>query len=140
MVTAKQAKAISERYAKAVELVEQGKVYPLHRRPNEYVVLNGRGEAYWVQLAGAETHCDCEDFRYRAAKLGVPCKHVIAAELYAERQQAGESPAPQPEPEEAPEDDDLPAAWCQGCGAAIEAGRLCAACEASARALLAHLQ
>jgi hypothetical protein len=128
MVTAKQAKAIAERYAKALALVEQGKVFPLHNRPNEYVVLNVRGEGYWVQLAGDETHCDCEDFRFRREAIGC-CKHLLAAMIFEERKaKAGERATPQPEPEEAPEDDDLPAAWCQQCGTTIEAGELCPAC------------
>jgi hypothetical protein len=85
MMTAKEARMIAERYAKAVELVEQGRVFPLHNRPNEFAVINGQGEAYWVQLAAEETHCDCEDFRYRGRKLGLACKHILAAQLYLER-------------------------------------------------------
>ena len=43
MVTAAQAKAISERYLKAVELVASGKVPRLYGgREGDYVVTNGR--------------------------------------------------------------------------------------------------
>ena len=134
MMTLKQAKAIAERYQKAVELVEAGRVYQLYGgREGDYIVTNGEGTAYLVNLISGE--CTCPDSQYRCAKLGIPCKHTLAAELVAERQQAGAGGDTPHQP-----DDDLPAAWCQGCGAAIEAGRLCAACEASARALLAHLQ
>jgi predicted nucleic acid-binding Zn finger protein len=139
MVTAAQAKAISERYLKAVELVASGKVPRLYGgREGDYVVVNGNGQAYLVNLISGE--CTCPDSQYRCARYDILCKHALAVKLYQERRQAGESPAPQPAPAGQPEDDDLPASWCQGCGVAIAAGRLYAACEASARALLAHLQ
>ncbi len=64
MVTAAQAKAISERYLKAVELVEQGKVYRLDGgREGDYVVVNGNGQAYLVNLISGE--CTCPDSQYR---------------------------------------------------------------------------
>jgi predicted nucleic acid-binding Zn finger protein len=84
MMTAKQAKAIAERYAKAVELVEQGKVAPVYGQDGVYCVLNGEGVAYLVDVA-RET-CTCPDYQYRAAKLRIPCKHQLAVALYRERQ------------------------------------------------------
>ena len=125
-MTAKVAKMVDQRYQREVELVEAGRVYKLYGgREGDYIVTNGEGTAFLVNLISGE--CTCPDSQYRCAKLGIPCKHTLAVELLVERQQAGKSPAPQP------------AASCAQCGAAIEAGRLCAACEASARALLAHL-
>lgn len=137
MITAAQAKAIAERYQRAVELVESGRVYPLYGRDGEYVVLNGAGLAYWVQLAGEETYCDCPDFRYRADKVGC-CKHVLAAQLYAERHGTGE-PAPQSQAEPERDDDDFPVAWCQQCGVAIDSGELCSECSEKARELFREL-
>jgi len=84
MMTAKQAKAIAERYQKAVELVEAGRVAPVHGQDSVYVVLNGEGVAYLVDVA-RET-CTCPDYQYRAQRLGVPCKHQLAVALYRERQ------------------------------------------------------
>ncbi len=100
-MTAKQAKAVAERYAKAVELVQQGRVHPLYGRDGFYVVVNGQGLAYLVNLVnGGE--CDCPDSQYRASKIGV-CKHALAAMLYEEQQQAeaggGHPHQPEPEPE-----------------------------------------
>jgi len=86
MMTTAQIKGLAERYAKAVELVEAGRVAPVYGQANTYVVLNGEGYAYLVNLAN-ET-CTCPDSQYRAKKLGIPCKHAIAAALFAERQQA----------------------------------------------------
>jgi predicted nucleic acid-binding Zn finger protein len=118
MVTAAQAKAISERYLKAVELVASGKVPRLYGgREGDYVVTNGTGTAYLVNLVSGE--CTCPDSRYRCSKLGIPCKHTLAVALVVERQQAGAGGETRHQP-----DDDLPPAWCQSCGAAIEASRL----------------
>jgi len=85
VVTAKQAKAIAERYQKAVELVEQGKVAPVYGQDGVYCVLNGRGYAYLVNLV--QETCTCPDTQYRAKQLKVPCKHRLAAALYQERHQ-----------------------------------------------------
>jgi predicted nucleic acid-binding Zn finger protein len=118
MVTAAQAKAISERYLKAVELVASSKVPRLYGgREGDYVVTNGAGTAYLVNLVSGE--CTCPDSRYCCSKLGIPCKHTLAVTLIVERQQAGAGGETRHQP-----DDDLPPAWWQGCGAAIEAGRL----------------
>jgi predicted nucleic acid-binding Zn finger protein len=84
MMTVKQAKAIAERYAKAVELVEQGKVAPVYGQSGVYVVLNGEGVAYLVDVA-RET-CSCPDYQYRAKKLNLLCKHLLAVALYREHQ------------------------------------------------------
>jgi len=43
--------------------------------PGLYLVANGRGENYVVDLV--EHSCTCPDFTYR----GVRCKHLIAAEM-----------------------------------------------------------
>ena len=91
MMTTAQIKALSERYQKAVELVEQGRVAPVYGQDGVYAVLNGEGYAYLVNLAN-ET-CTCPDSQYRAKKLGIPCKHQIAAQLFAERQQQQPKPA-----------------------------------------------
>ncbi len=88
MVTAQQAKAIAERYQRAVELVEQGRVYRLHGgQDGDYIVVNGNDRAYLVNVHTGS--CTCPDAHYRAAKLGVPCKHLLAAAIVHERQPAG---------------------------------------------------
>lgn len=92
MVTAKQAQAVAERYQKAVELVEAGKVFPLYGELDRYVVVNGQGVAYLVDHVSGE--CTCPDSQLRCPKLGIVCKHAMAVELYVERRQAtaGEQP------------------------------------------------
>lgn len=86
MITAAQAKAIAERYQKAVELVEQGKVFPLAESADRYIVVNGENRAHLVDLA--RHTCDCKDYQYRGREVGT-CKHLLAAELYRERHQDG---------------------------------------------------
>ncbi|GBD17682.1 hypothetical protein HRbin27_00166 [bacterium HR27] len=86
-MTTQQIKGLAERYEKAVALVEQGKVAPVYGQDGVYCVLNGEGYAYLVNLA--QESCTCPDHQYRAKKLGIPCKHLIAAQLVRERQQDG---------------------------------------------------
>ncbi len=126
MLTAKEARMIAERYAKAVELVEAGRVFPLHNRPNEFAVINGQGEAYWVQLAAEETHCDCEDFRYRGRKHGFACKHILAAQLYLERRaQSASGDTPRAS---AGQDAATDEPRCDRCGEPLEGRDYCLDC------------
>lgn len=126
-MTAKQAKAVAERYTKAVALVNEGKVYRLYGgHEGDYVVVNGEGVAYLTNVISGE--CTCPDSQYRCARLDILCKHALAALIVHEQAQpatAEQTPPPEPEPE--PEDA-LPAAWCQGCGVALDSGELCREC------------
>jgi predicted nucleic acid-binding Zn finger protein len=124
MMTAKQAKAIAERYQKAVELVEAGRVAPVYGQDSVYVVLNGEGVAYLVDVA-AET-CTCPDYQYRAKKLNAPCKHQLAVALYRERQ---------PDPDGGRGRSPRRRYQCDRCGSVIESdkdrtGERCLACLA----------
>ena len=85
MMTTQQIKGLAERYQRAVELVEQGRVAPVYGQDGVYCVINGQGVAYLVNLA--DESCTCPDFQHRAKRLGIPCKHLIAAQLFRERQQ-----------------------------------------------------
>uniref|UniRef100_A0A831TDC0 SWIM zinc finger family protein n=1 Tax=Thermorudis peleae TaxID=1382356 RepID=A0A831TDC0_9BACT len=101
-MTAKQAKAVAERYQKALELVEQGRVFRLYGGgEGDYVVVNGDGVAYLVNVISGE--CACPDAQYRCSKLGILCKHALAALIVHERAEKGageppQPPAPEPEP------------------------------------------
>jgi predicted nucleic acid-binding Zn finger protein len=83
MMTAAQIKGLAERYERAREVVAAGRVAPVYGQDGVYVVLNGEGYAYLVDVA-RET-CTCPDYQYRAQRLNVPCKHLIAVALYRER-------------------------------------------------------
>jgi hypothetical protein len=84
MMTTAQIKGLAERYERAREIVAAGRVAPVYGQDGVYCVLNGEGYAYLVNLT-AET-CTCPDAQYRAAKLGIPCKHLLAVALYREHQ------------------------------------------------------
>jgi hypothetical protein len=125
MMTTAQIKGLAERYERAREIVAAGRVAPVYGQDGVYCVLNGEGYAYLVNLT-AET-CTCPDAQYRAAKLGIPCKHLIATALYRERQPdpdgggRGRSPRRRYQ--------------CDRCGSVIEAdedrtGERCLACLA----------
>ena len=145
MLTAKQAKAVAERYQKAVELVEAGKVFRLYGgHEGDYVVINGQGQAYLVNVISGE--CSCPDSQYRCSTLDILCKHALAASIVHERTEgAGEHPQPQAEASEASEPVN-PSAACQRCGYyTVETDqRYCPDCqqaieEEQARRLLEYL-
>ncbi len=100
-MTAKQAKAVAERYQRAVELVNEGRVYRLYGgHEGDYVVINGQGVAYLVNVISGE--CTCPDSQYRCARLDILCKHALAALIVHEQAKpgTGDDPQPQAEPEE----------------------------------------
>jgi hypothetical protein len=67
-------KPITDRIAKAVELIESGKVWK--HTDNTFRVLTERfAGGYTVSL----TSCDCADFESRKATDPTPCKHQWAA-------------------------------------------------------------
>ena len=133
MMTTAQIKGLAERYEKAVELVEQGRVAPVFGKDGVYAVLNGEGYAYLVNLAN-ET-CTCPDAQYRAKRLNIPCKHQIAAALFAERQQAkpasgkhSRKSANGAELEAAEPEAAADTAVCARCGAPTNGSTYCLAC------------
>jgi len=83
VMTATEAKMVSERFAKAQELVAQGRVFEVHGQPGLYAVVNGEGKAYLVAIDAPR--CSCPDFTYRTSRRGIACKHILAAQLFAER-------------------------------------------------------
>ncbi|MBX6754574.1 MAG: SWIM zinc finger family protein [Thermorudis peleae] len=134
MMTTAQIKGLAERYEKAVELVEQGRVAPVYGQANTYAVLNGEGYAYLVNLA--QETCSCPDAQYRAKRLNIPCKHQIAAALFAERQQqpasgkhsrkSANGAEPEPAAQPAPAAEDTPV--CQRCGTPTNGSMYCVSC------------
>lgn len=127
MMTTAQIKGLAERYEKAVELVEQGRVAPVYGQANTYAVLNGEGYAYLVNLA--QETCSCPDAQYRAKRLNIPCKHQIAAALFAERQQ--QQPASgkhSRKPANGAEQEAAEHARCERCGAPTNGSRYCITC------------
>ena len=82
MVTANTIKALATRLDKAEHLVADGSVYPVAGCDGYAVVRNGDGtQMYLVRFAAGHENCTCPDFKNRQGAAGLPCKHILAAEL-----------------------------------------------------------
>lgn len=89
MVTAAEVKALATRLAKAEALVAAGAVSPVAHLDNYFAVRNGDGtQMYLVRIDAGHEHCTCPDFTERQSKVGMPCKHLMAAQLAASAPQA----------------------------------------------------
>lgn len=96
-MTAKTVKAMAQRLEKAEALVREGAVYAISGRDGGFVVRNGDGtQMYGVSLREGRESCSCPDFEQRQRDAGLPCKHLLAAQLFKGE---GELPA---EPEVKP--------------------------------------
>lgn len=93
MVTAKTVKGLAERLERAEQLVAEGAVFPVAGLTGYAVVRNGDGtQMYLVRHEAGHEHCTCQDFQQRQQVVGLPCKHILAAQI------AAEGPAPTPVP------------------------------------------
>lgn len=96
MITARVIEGLYARLQRARELVEAGKVYPVAGLDGVYTVLNSDGSSTYLVHAGSS--CTCPDFE-RWGERGLPCKHLLAVELYLQNaQRATETPEPNPPP------------------------------------------
>ncbi|MCS7301485.1 MAG: SWIM zinc finger family protein [Fimbriimonadales bacterium] len=89
MMTARTIEALYRRLERARELVSQNAVYPVAGMDELYVVRNGDGNAFY--LVSPHSSCTCPDFEKHDGKL--PCKHLLAVELYQQQAQAQTRPA-----------------------------------------------
>lgn len=82
MVSAATVKSLSERLAKAEQLITDGAVFPVAGCPGYAVVRNGDGDSmYLVRIDAGHENCTCPDYKNRQRAAGLPCKHIMAAEL-----------------------------------------------------------
>lgn len=82
MVNAVTVKGLAARLSKAEELVADGAVFPVAGLNGYAVVRNGDGDSmYFVRFESGHERCTCPDFANRQGKAGLPCKHILAAEL-----------------------------------------------------------
>ena len=93
MVTAATVKGLADRLAKAEQLFASGAVFPVAGLDGYSVVKNGDGtQMYLVRIAAGHEHCSCPDYAQRQRTAGLPCKHILAAQLALG--DAPQSPAP----------------------------------------------
>lgn len=91
-MNARTIEALYRRLQKARELVEAGKVSPVHGLDGVYVVLNGDGTAHY--LVNADSSCTCPDFERMEGRY--PCKHLLAVSLYQQGQTVDSASAQEP--------------------------------------------
>ena len=83
MVNAQEIKQLVQRLAKAEQL--DGVVHPVAGLDEHAVVRNGNGNSYYlVCLEPGHESCSCPDYQQRQNKAGLPCKHLLAAQLAAQ--------------------------------------------------------
>ncbi len=84
MLTAKTVRGLADRLAKAEALVAAGAVSAVENLDGYYVVLNGDGtKHYLVRIDAGHEHCTCPDFTERQGPAGLPCKHLLSAQIVA---------------------------------------------------------
>ena len=82
MVTAQTVKGLAQRLEKAQALVDDGAVFAVAGVAGYAVVRNGDGsQMYLVEYAVGRERCSCPDYQQRQKTAGLPCKHIIAAQL-----------------------------------------------------------
>lgn len=90
MVTAGMIKSLASRLSKAEELVQAGAVFPVAGQEGYSVVRNGDGsQMYLVRTTEGRENCSCPDFQQRQKRAGMPCKHILAAQLLGQQGQPG---------------------------------------------------
>lgn len=95
MVTAQTVKGLAQRLEKAQQLVEDGAVFAVAGMSGYAVVRTGDGtQMYLVEHHAGRERCTCPDFKQRQKSAGLPCKHILAAQL-ALGEGAEESAAPE---------------------------------------------
>ena len=94
MVTVVEVRRLAERLSKAEALVSAGAVFPVDGLPGYSVVRNGSGDSmYLVRHDVGHEHCTCKDYETRQGPAGMPCKHLLAAQIAASQPKPTE-PAP----------------------------------------------
>lgn len=95
MVTAKTVKGLADRLERAKGLLAAGAVFPVAGMTECAVVRNGDGtQMYLVNIAVGHESCTCPDFQQRQKAAGLPCKHILAADLYFRPIYSDQEPAP----------------------------------------------
>lgn len=92
MMTARTIEGLYRRLERARELVQSNAVFPVAGMDDLYVVRNGDGNAYY--LVTPQSSCTCPDFERNEGKL--PCKHLLAVDVYQQQAQATPEPRTRP--------------------------------------------
>ena len=106
MVTAQTVKGLAQRLEKAQVLVDDGAVFAVAGVAGYAVVRNGDGsQMYLVEYGAGRERCSCPDYQQRQKMAGLPCKHIIAAQLALGDRPQASAPAAVPVEDPATADD-----------------------------------
>lgn len=82
MLTISQTRGIADRLARAQIIADAGAVQPIAGSPGTWVVRNGDGtQHYLVSTEPERESCTCPDYQHHGKPLGLPCKHIMAAQI-----------------------------------------------------------
>ena len=82
MLTISQVRGLASRLERAQAIADAGAVQPVAGLPDTYVVRNGDGtQHYLVDVEPGKEHCTCPDYQHHGQPLGLPCKHIMAAQI-----------------------------------------------------------
>jgi|FaiFalFF_MnMetaG_3_1042247.scaffolds.fasta_scaffold04413_2 predicted nucleic acid-binding Zn finger protein len=86
MVKVQTIEALYRRLERARAIVAAGKILPVAGRDGYFCVLASDGKRVYLVQAGQS--CTCPDFTQRSTR-SVPCKHLLAVELYQNGKASG---------------------------------------------------
>ena len=82
MLTISQTRGLASRLERAQTIADAGAVQPIAGSPDTWVVRNGDGtQHYLVSTEPDRERCTCPDFQHHGKPLGLPCKHIMAAQI-----------------------------------------------------------
>ena len=80
MLTISQTRGLASRLERAQAIADAGTVQPIAGSPDTWVVRDGT-QHYLVSTEPERESCTCGDYQHHA--LGLPCKHIMAAQIVA---------------------------------------------------------
>ena len=82
MLTISQTRGLASRLERAQAIADAGAVQPIAGLSSTYVVRNGDGtQHYLVSTEPDRERCTCPDYQHHGKPLGLPCKHIMAAQI-----------------------------------------------------------
>ena len=81
MLTISQTRRLASRLERAQAIADAGAVHSIAGQ-GTWVVRNGDGtQHYLVSTEPDRERCTCPDFQHHGKPLGLPCKHIMAAQI-----------------------------------------------------------
>ena len=82
MLTISQTRGLASRLERAQVIADADAVHSIAGQLGTYVVRNGDGtQFYLVCIEPSRESCSCPDYQHHGQPLGLPCKHIMAAQI-----------------------------------------------------------